>query len=134
MKDATTLKIVFLLKERGYRVTQARIGVIGALSNGHVPQSIQSLCETVKVDATSVYRTIAMLKKEGLIEEIITQGGIARYAISHGHHHHVVCTSCEKVVHIDCGKEPKAPRHIDGFATIVSHELTFYGLCSSCIN
>jgi Fur family zinc uptake transcriptional regulator len=132
MKNATTEKIIRLLKERGYRVTQARTEVVEVLAKTHIPQSIQSLCLTVQVDATSVYRTIAMLKAEGLIEEITTHGGIARFALSHGHHHHVVCTVCEKVVHIPCEKEPQAPKHIEGFTTIVSHELTFYGLCSSC--
>ncbi len=132
MKTASNDAIT-TLQSRGYRVTQARTEVVEVLAKTHTPQSIQSLCEIVQVDATSVYRTIAMLKKEGLVEEITTHSGIARYALSHGHHHHVVCTNCEKVVHVACGKEPKAPRMVEGFATILTHELTFYGLCRSCV-
>lgn len=131
MKTASN-DVITTLQARGYRVTQARTEVVEALLKHHAPLSIQSLRELVGVDETSVYRTIAMLQKEKLVEEITTQGGVARYALSHGHHHHVVCTNCEKVVHVACGKEPKAPHAVEGFASIISHELTFYGLCTNC--
>jgi Fe2+ or Zn2+ uptake regulation protein len=131
MKTASN-DIIAVLQERGYRVTQARTAVIEALSTTHAPQSIQVLCKRVNVNETSVYRTIAMLKAEALIEEITTHVGVTRYAITHGHHHHVVCITCEKVAHVACGQEPKAPVHVDGFSTISFHELTFYGLCTSC--
>ncbi len=131
MKTASTT-ILDTLRDRGYRVTQARTEVIEALAKKHEPQSIQSLCTEVRVDETSVYRTISMLKQEGLIEEINIQGGATRYALTHGHHHHVVCTNCEKVVHVACATEPKKPPHVEGFSSITSHELTFYGVCSCC--
>lgn len=132
MKTAST-EILKILTQRGYRVTQARTEVIEALLKHHAPLSIQSLRELVRVDETSVYRTIAMLQKEKLVEEITTQGGVARYALSHGHHHHVVCTTCKKVAHVACGRKPLIPHNVEGFAAIRSHELTFYGICMSCV-
>lgn len=131
MKEASK-EIINILKEKGYRVTKARTEVLRVLEEIHEPQTIQSLCTKVTVDEVSVYRTISMLLKEKLIEEVNTQGGMSRYELSHGHHHHVVCSNCEMMVHIACGHAPQVPNHVKGFAEITSHELTFYGLCSKC--
>ena len=131
MKDASK-KIIEELTMRGYRITKARMQVLEALTTAHAPLHIQAIVEMVSVDAVSVYRIIAMLKKEHLVEEINTQGDSTRYEIAHGHHHHVVCTACNTLVHIPCDTVPVVPVAVEGFAYIDSHELTYYGMCTKC--
>ncbi len=131
MKDASK-KIIEELTTRGYRITKARIEVLETLAKTHAPLSIQAITEAVTVDTVSVYRTIAMLKNEQLIEEVTTQGEASRYEISHGHHHHVVCVSCNLLVHLPCDVEPTKQVHVPGFTSINSHELTYYGTCTKC--
>ena len=131
MKDASK-KIINELTERGYRITKARTQVVEALTKASTPVSIQVVTEVVSADAVSVYRIIAMLKKERLIEEINIQGEVARYEVAHGHHHHVVCVSCNLLVHLSCDVEPATSVVVPGFASINSHELTYYGTCTQC--
>ena len=131
MKTASE-EILGKLRDSGCRITKARTEVVEALLRIHSPITVQALAESVSVDEVSVYRTIALLVQEGFVEEIRMHGDTARYALSHGHHHHVACTSCDTVVHIDCGGEPKLPAQVKGFSKITSHELTFYGLCKKC--
>ena len=131
MKEASD-EILKTLQKRGYRVTQARTEVVEALTHSHEPVTIQLLSTKVLVDEVSVYRTIATLMKEKLVEEINMQGGVSRYALSHEHHHHVVCQNCEMVVHVACSQEPKIPQRVQGFSKIYSHEIIFYGLCNKC--
>lgn len=131
MKDASK-KIIEELTARGYRITKARTQVLEALTGAHSPVSIQTVVEVVSVDAVSVYRTIAMLTKEGLIEEINTQGNVTLYEVAHGHHHHVVCVGCNLLAHIPCNIQKSVPSGIAGFAYINSHEVTYYGMCVNC--
>lgn len=135
MKHAST-EIIHKLQALGYRITKARTEVVTALLKAHTPKTIQELCKLVTVDEVSVYRSIAVLRQEGFIEEITIQahgGSVSRYALSHGHHHHIVCTSCQKVAHVACSTEEKAVRHHPGFKEITSHEVTYYGLCTACV-
>jgi Fur family transcriptional regulator, ferric uptake regulator len=132
MKDAS-IHIQAELTKRGYRVTQARVEIATLLAKAAQPLTIQSLCQQAKSDEVSVYRTIALFMKEGFVEEVPGSTSGARFALRHGHHHHVVCTTCEKVVHIEGGTEPSIPKKIPGFAAIVDHELTFFGTCNECV-
>jgi Fur family ferric uptake transcriptional regulator len=131
MKDASK-KIITELTARGYRITKARTEVLETLAKTHSPLSIQAITEAVTVDVVSVYRTVAMLKNEHLVEEINIQGEVTLYEIAHGHHHHAVCTSCSLLVHVSCEAEQKTPKHIPGFTSIDSHEVTYYGICAKC--
>lgn len=131
MKNASE-EVLAVLQKRGYRITNARTEVIALFAASSVPLSIQELYKRVRIDEVSVYRTVALLQKEKLLEEIKTKGGQARYALAHGHHHHVICRECNKVVHVACDTEPKIPKKVAGFVHIDSHELTFYGVCTLC--
>jgi Fe2+ or Zn2+ uptake regulation protein len=130
--DQATKKILESLKIKGYRLTKAREDVVAVLVRHKKPLSIKDIVRQVKVDEVSVYRTIALLNNEKLIEELSLTGGVNQYSLSHGHHHHVVCTNCNLVVHLHVDSEPKAPKSIPGFSKIEDHELTYYGLCTNC--
>lgn len=127
-----TEKILNALKNKGYRFTKARECVVDTLVKSNRPLSIQEIVASVKVDEVSVYRIIALLLSTSLIEELNLSGGPNKYAISHGHHHHVVCTNCNLIVHLDSDNEPHTPKNIPGFTKIDDHELTYFGLCTKC--
>ncbi len=127
-----TIKIIEVLKERGYRVTRARQNIVDILSCSKQPLSIQQVTELCLYDDTSVYRTIEMLKMEDLIETISILGQADVFAIKHGHHHHIVCTNCHRVAHLPCHKITN-PTHLPAdFVNVSSHEVTFYGKCRRC--
>ncbi len=132
MKDATA-EILSELSHKGYRITKARKAVVAMLSKLGQPISIQGLCILVKdIDEVSVYRTMATLVKEGFAEELSLPGEGTRYALSHGHHHHAVCTSCGWMEHLDCKEESLKGKVPASFKSLQSHEVTFYGLCKKC--
>jgi Fur family ferric uptake transcriptional regulator len=64
--------------------------------------------------------------------------GVARYELAgteeEGHHHHLVCTQCSRVVELtEClpvrMQQEIAERH--GFSE-VTHRLEFFGICDRC--
>jgi len=132
MKHATK-QYIEKLQAHGFRITVARKKVIAALMNSNQPQSIQGLVEIVDVDEASVYRIIEVLKKAGLVEELSILGKRPRFALFHGHHHHIVCNGCGRIEHIPCESVSSPKEMPQTFAAIDTHELTFHGCCKNCV-
>lgn len=131
--EKATDTIIEVLKERGYRITSARENVICAMAKLKQPESIRAIAERVDADEVSVYRTIEMLLAEDLVEGIALPDGTHAYALASEHHHHLVCTTCNRVEHIACsdGGSEQQPHHPD-FRAIFGHEVTFHGICKKC--
>ena len=73
-----------------------------------------------------------------LVQEVVLGDGERRYEVVHPgeHHHHLVCQSCNKSVHLDeCLVEQfeETIRNSYGFQ-IKSHLLELFGLCQDCSN
>lgn len=95
----------------------------GVFSSKEVHIALPSL------DKVSIYRTLELFVSLDIIHPVLLQHGEQHYEV-HGceHHHHVVCTGCEKASCIDCEvKRTKAK----GFSS-VHHSVVFTGLCNTC--
>jgi Fur family ferric uptake transcriptional regulator len=88
------------------------------------------------VSRATVYRTLPLLTKMGVIKETLRGGLKARYehALGHAHHDHLECISCGKIVEFKVDGiemlQEKLCRE-NGFLP-VDHELSIRGYCSSC--
>jgi len=121
------------IKEAGGRVTKVRTRIIEFLAGSKKPASIAEIVSKLSIDEVSVYRTIAYFKEMGFIEEIITPDGVRRFALQHGHHHHIMCTDCGHVEHIPCTQKVIAENITHpSFSVITNHQLTYYGTCAKC--
>jgi len=95
-----------------------------------------------QIGLTTVYRTLEMLVRLGLINKFDFGDGRFRYELKgkEEHHHHLICKECGKVIDyrdfID--EETNLVKKIEqrlsekyGFK-IESHQLRFYGICKDC--
>ena len=97
------------------------------------------------IGLTSVYRTLEIMTKLGMVSRFNFGEGKARYELSESekggvHHHHLICTQCNKVIDYsdfvdqevkllgDIEKALSAKHHFD----INGHMMQFYGLCEQC--
>ena len=87
------------------------------------------------ISLATVYRTVARLAQAGVLDVLMRDDGEATYVQgSSGHHHHLICRSCGRVVEIS---EPmvedwtRAVAAEFGFSD-PSHELTVHGTCQAC--
>ena len=83
----------------------------------------------------TVYRALEAQVESGMARRLERHGHVSAYiACEPEHHHHLVCTRCQKVDDLDETLLKPVLRGITdrhGFA--VEHErLDFYGLCASC--
>ena len=99
--------IVGRLGERGYRLTPQRLMILSAIESSEDHISAEEIYAQVAakyphVNISTVYRTLELLKRLGMVYEIdLGEGRIRYHAEESGHHHHLVCQNCNKVIDID---------------------------------
>jgi len=121
-----------LLRKKGYRITPARIALLNSLIQSDTPRTIQELVTCTPSNEVSVYRNIELFTNQRIIEVINLVDSLPRYALSHGHHHHIVCTCCDFIAHIPCNDTSLSIPNHTSFANITDHEVTYYGICKNC--
>lgn len=129
-----------VLKSKGYRLTPQRIMVVDALHSVETHISAEEIFKKLKgkypyANISTVYRTLELMKELGLVAEIEVGDGIARYhAREHGHHHHLVCSKCGRILEFPESEliplEKVLTKH-HGFRADLRH-LAIFGLCSGC--
>ena len=99
--------LISKLSEQGYRLTPQRMLVLSAIenSNDHISAEeiyAQVVAKYPHVNISTVYRTLELLNRLGLVTETDLGGGRVRYhPAGKGHHHHLVCQECGKVIDLD---------------------------------
>jgi len=88
-----------------------------------------------KIGLTTVYRTLQAMADAGEVDMLRTADGEAAYRYcSTGHHHHLVCRSCNRTIEltgptVERWAKKVASEH--GFVE-VQHHLEVSGLCEAC--
>ncbi len=99
--------IVSKLSELGYRLTPQRIMIVSAIENSDNHISAEEIYAQVvakypNVNISTVYRTLELLKRLGLVTETDLGGGRVRYhPVEKGRHHHLVCRQCGAIIDLD---------------------------------
>ena len=132
--------IVYKLSELGYRLTPQRIMILSAIesSDSHISAEeiyVRVVAKYPHVNISTVYRTLELLKRLGLVTETDLGGGRVRYhPADKGHHHHLVCQECGAIIDLD---EPALFSLRDTllreykFIADVRH-LAIFGRCVNC--
>jgi Fur family ferric uptake transcriptional regulator len=89
-------------------------------------------------DLATIYRSMHLLEKMGMVKRFDFGDGAARFELvgenDDGHHHHLVCTNCSEVVEIEECFPEKIEKQIaakNKFKS-VTHKLEFFGICPEC--
>ena len=96
-----------LLRKHGYRLTPQRHMILSVIQEAHEHLNIDQITERVQqrnpyVSLSTVYRTLELLKKLGLIRENHLPGEQPHYEAVEGHaHHHLICRRCRQTIHLD---------------------------------
>ena len=135
-----TVDIVTSLIEQGYRMTPQRMMVLAAIENSEHHISAEEIYAQVVAKYThfnisTVYRTLELLHRLGLVTETDLGGGRVRYhPADKGRHHHLVCQECGKVMDLD-------ESVLDNLKLVLRRDykfdpdtrhLAFFGRCTDC--
>jgi Fur family ferric uptake transcriptional regulator len=130
------------LRDNGLPVTQQREAIADVVFNSSSHLSVEEIEDQLRernerIGKATIYRTLEMLVRSGLVEEHDFGEGFKRYEHLFGQkpvREHLVCTECGKVDEIHSSElvrlqEEEAKRH--GFLP-GRYRLQIYGLCASC--
>lgn len=104
--------------------------------------NVEELHRTVRtrddsVGYATVYRTVKLLERVGLVNAQHFGDSTARYEVAIGdedHHDHLICTRCARIVEFENHEIESLQRQIaagHGF-TLTAHRMDLFGLCPDC--
>ena len=126
------------LRLRGRRATSPRRAVIAAMQSLGQHFTAEGVAQRVRgagVGRATVYRTLRLLREEGLLCRVLLEGGDLHYRLTErGHHHHLTCTVCGAVRdfsdHEIAGVMEDIARR-EGYS-LRGHWIEIYGRCAAC--
>ena len=138
MKEKKSL--LQILREKGYRLTPQRMMVLEAIEASHDHISAEEIHARARlqypyINISTVYRTLELLKENGLVTETDLGGGRFLYhPTGKAQHHHLVCRKCGKVRDIDITvldrlREQLKAQH--SFDAELEH-IAIFGTCDRC--
>lgn len=129
-----------ILHSNGYKATPARLAILGVFSDGCNPMNAEQVYVKVKktgIDLVTVYRTLALFEKSRLLHKVDLQKDSVYFELNtDNHHHHIICTKCEKVAEFENVDDTEliktALKKAKEFKLISHHSFDLFGLCNSC--
>ncbi len=137
------------LKGNGFRWTITRKAILDLLSRTSKHMSAQEIYNSLLklypgIGLSTVYRTLDLLSRMGLVNKLNIGEGKSRYEYRPGeeseHHHHLICTNCGRIIDYSdfldeelllIGKIEKNLARKHDFE-VKEHNIDFYGLCKDC--
>jgi Fur family ferric uptake transcriptional regulator len=128
------------LKKAGLKITLPRMKILDLLeANSHMHQTAEDIFKALldageEIGLATVYRVLTQFEAAGLVNRHHFESGQAVFELNQGgHHDHLVCVKCGKVVEFvdDTIEERQRIIAKDNGFTITEHSLIIYGHCHS---
>jgi Fur family ferric uptake transcriptional regulator len=129
------------LRRQSRKITGPRAAILEILRQHPHPLTNKEIFSEMpqgSCDLATIYRSMHLLEKMGMVKRFHFHDGAARFELveegDRGHHHHLVCTECSETVKIEeCFPEEleKKVAARNGFKS-VTHRLEFFGICPDC--
>lgn len=128
--------------ERAVRYSKKREAILAAIRTTTCHPSAEWVYQQLKprhpdLSLGTVYRNLSFFQKHGLIQSVGVVQGQERFDGIVAPHSHFICNCCGSVLDlpaIEPGGDLDQAVSQQYKLAVQRHELTFYGLCSSCAN
>ncbi len=125
------------LEADGLRLTGPRAHVVQAVAvkaGAFNPEALYDELRPAGLGRATVYRTLELLARRGMLARIHLDGCHAYTVCDEGHHHHLVCKSCSRVLPVDASAIEDGIRELAERMQfrVETHMLEFSGLCQAC--
>lgn len=130
------------LRDKGLKITSARIAILELLKEALQPLDVQTIVvglrkKKIQSDPATVFRTMNAFAEKSIVRQIQLMEGKVRYELTdRDDHHHFICKNCGKIQDIsDCNiGELENIIEDKKKVKIQYHALEFYGICGDCLN
>jgi Fur family zinc uptake transcriptional regulator len=135
--NPTIQQIIQAMIIKGWLITEQRKNMARLFAEAEGYLSPKDVYDFMKipypgVSFDTVYRNLGLLSEIGVLEQIYFNDGLKFRAscLSH-HHHHLICTKCEKTMTFDfCPM--KFMSALPGNYEIMQHRFEVFGICPDC--
>lgn len=131
-------RLIKRLREKGYKLTSQRLEIIRLLARDRTHPGAGDIFRKVRkrvpqISMSTVYYTLDMLKKEGLLRELEFYDQDNRYDVTVADHVNLICKKCGKISDLP-GELPFSAETVlseTGFQP-VTMRFEYYGYCKEC--
>lgn len=129
------------LRRYNHPVTQQRLRIAEIVFGTHRHVSAAEILRRLRSDQAlvgkaTVYRTLDLLLRAGLIREHDFGEGFRRYEPqpTRPHHEHLVCTTCGKVIEFEYEEIERMESEVAALHRFrpQHHKVEIYGMCDEC--
>lgn len=127
------------LRGHGLKLTRQRRVILEALRATKAHPDAYALWAEVKaalprVSLATVYRTLGVLARLGLVREVESSGPFGRFDGRLDPHGHITCTNCGRIADVELPdiSEISAAAVVDGPFRVTGCRVELTGLCASC--
>jgi Fur family transcriptional regulator, ferric uptake regulator len=144
MADYTAASLKAELNERGWRLTPQReviLRIFQTLPQGNhlSAEELQERLKTEgeKISLSTIYRTLKMMARMGILRELELAEGHKHYEINQPaphHHHHLLCVRCNKTLEFKNDQVLKIGAKAaerEGFH-LLDCQMTIHAVCPTC--
>ena len=131
-------KLLKGLREKGYKLTSQRLAIISLLARDRTHPGAGDLFRKVRkrvpqISMSTVYYTLDMLKKEGLLRELEFYDRDNRYDVNMANHINLICKKCGKIKDFP-GELPYSYTQVQQKTDFqpVGMRYEYYGYCKDC--
>ena len=133
------MSVELLLKNAGLKITHARRALMQLFIDTKKPLSLKEITHELQkeaIDLSTLYRTIETFEKKKIIRSLRGPRKVILYERASMHaHHHIVCTSCDKIEEVECSHTDISRHfleHSKKFKTLHSDSIELFGICTTC--
>jgi Fur family transcriptional regulator, ferric uptake regulator len=140
LKEEVELFFTYL-RQNGLKKTKQKELILETFLNTEGHLSVEDIYSLVKkkdrkIGVVTVFRTLKSLTACGIAREITLGDGLTRFEHSyhHPHHHHIICTECQKAVEFVSPELEGIQEEIvkKYHFRPIHHRLQIYGICADC--
>ena len=125
-----------IMSAKGVKPSALRMQIYNYLDGHRTHPTVDEIYTTLSeeyptLSKTTVYNTVKLLEKSGIIKVISIEGFRTRYDANASFHGHFLCRSCGNVYDVwisDCPEFPETGFEID------AKDVFYTGCCKDCLN
>lgn len=130
-----------LLRKASLKNTKQRQIILSIIEKSKEPMTAEEIykhlvVEDCKINLSTVYRTLNVLKDKSVLLKILKGDGTASYELNKSsHNHYITCSKCNNSILIDGCPVRELSESVSkktGFK-ITGHSLQLTGICSDCL-
>lgn len=125
-----------IMMSKGVKPSALRMQILNYLDNHRTHPTVDEIYtelsgEFPTLSKTTVYNTVKILEKSGIIKAISIEGFRTRYDANASFHGHFLCRGCGNVYDVwitECPEFPESGFEID------AKDVFYTGVCKDCLN